>query len=70
MGDEQQSTGKTQAPAGTAAPATNDTAALFLAHMEYASKIVRSWPAWKQRVLGGPAFEPPKPQPGQSQIQR
>lgn len=24
----------------------------FVEHLEQASKIVRSWPVWKQRVLG------------------
>jgi len=27
----------------------------FMAHLEYASKIVQSWPAWKQEILGGKA---------------
>ena len=29
----------------------------FIKHLEHASEVVRSWPAWKQRLLGGEAHE-------------
>lgn len=25
----------------------------FLKHLEHASSVVRTWPAWKQEILGG-----------------
>ncbi len=27
----------------------------FIAHLEHASAVVRTWPAWKQEILGGTA---------------
>ena len=37
-----------------------------LAHLEQASKIVATWPAWKQTLLGGTArMDPPEPTIGQ-----
>jgi hypothetical protein len=29
----------------------------FVKHLENASSVVRTWPAWKQELLGGKAFE-------------
>lgn len=31
---------------------------LFQKHLEDSSKIVQSWPVWKQEVLGGTAVQP------------
>lgn len=31
--------------------------AAFVKHLEHASSVVQSWPAWKQQVLGGTATQ-------------
>ena len=30
----------------------------FVKHLEHASRVVRTWPAWKQELLGGKAEAP------------
>lgn len=32
----------------------------FEAHLAHVSKVVKTWPTWKQGLLGGNAVEPPK----------
>lgn len=31
----------------------------FVKHLEDASRVVQTWPTWKQEVLGGTAVQPP-----------
>ena len=31
----------------------------FVQHLEHMSKVVQTWPAWKQQLLGGTATPPP-----------
>jgi len=31
---------------------------VFVKHLEHASSVVKTWPAWKQQVLGGAAVQP------------
>lgn len=33
----------------------------FVKHLEHASGVVQTWPAWKQELLGGKATEPSTP---------
>lgn len=30
----------------------------FVKHLEHASSVVRTWPAWKQEILGGTSSPP------------
>lgn len=30
----------------------------FTRHLDHASSVVRTWPAWKQEILGGVAWKP------------
>ena len=31
----------------------------FIKHLEHASEVVRTWPEWKQEILGGTRSQPP-----------
>jgi hypothetical protein len=35
----------------------------FVRHLEQASETVRSWPHWKQTILGAPRSDAPSSQP-------
>ena len=37
----------------------------FLAHLDYASKLVATWPKWKQNLLGAAAPVTPPANPAQ-----
>ena len=39
--------------AQTKKEADSTSGEVFIAHLKSASTVVRSWPAWKQKVLGG-----------------
>ncbi len=43
-------------PGGESPQATKDDA--FVKHLERASSVVRTWPAWKQEILGGTSSQP------------
>lgn len=48
----------TDQQAAAASGARNQTAETndyFIQHLEHASKVVKTWPAWKQELLGGKA---------------
>jgi hypothetical protein len=66
MGDKQEPSEQTSAQSGTGTAAKNEGAQIFLAHLDYASRVVQTWPAWKQRVLGGTPVEPSTPQQGRN----
>jgi hypothetical protein len=63
MRDKQESAEQAskQTDGGTAANV--DTANQFRAHLANASKVVQTWPVWKQRVLGGAVVQPPTTPP-------
>ena len=50
-----------QAQTGTSKGQASNTDA-FVKHLEHASSVVQTWPAWKQQILGGtPTPTPPVP---------
>lgn len=47
-------------PTGHSQTKNDETnSAAFIQHLEYASSIVKTWPIWKQQLLGGTAVKQP-----------
>ena len=51
-----------QRPLNTSASQAERTS-MFRQHLDRASSIVSTWPAWKQQILGGSASQPSAPAP-------
>ena len=53
MGDKQILSEQTPAiPSSPVAPTRNDNVKMFVTHLEHASRVVHTWPTWKQGLLG------------------
>lgn len=50
--DERQTTDQTSGESGICTSSSTEAKNMFLAHLERASKLVQTWPAWKQHLLG------------------
>lgn len=57
MADENQQASQAQSQAQPSQQPAAQGEEAFVKHLERASSIVQSWPAWKQQVLGGTAAQ-------------
>jgi len=58
MANEKQQSASQAQPQSQAAAQPANQREVFVKHLEHASSVVQTWPAWKQQVLGGAAVQP------------